>query len=113
MAGRFFGLRGRYVYIFSRRTFEVCKSVALSEARGAGGAEANNIALNLRINWCRATAHESTQILINAEKARERSLAGVDQVVGTCEAGRASAKGPHLPVAGTSSVSAFDEILEV
>ena len=42
-----------------------------------------------------------------------RLVAHVDGVLGNCEVCRAFDKAPHLPVAGTSSVSCFNERIQV
>ena len=52
-------------------------------------------------------------MLVDSDGGMSHVVAHVDSVLETCEVCRAFDKAPHLPIAGTSSVSCFNERVQV
>ena len=75
--------------------------------------DARGIARKLRVNWDQASAHRLKRVLMADERPNKRRLDSEDEVVGQCEVRQASDEVTHPPAAGASSVTPFDEKLQV
>ena len=60
-----------------------------------------------------ASAHQLSRILVDAEGAHQRLLDCLCEVARRGEVCRAFDKAPHLPVAGTTMVPLFNEMVQV
>ena len=67
------------------------------------------IIMKLHANWGHASASQLKRILVDSDSGLSHLVAHVDSVLDTREVRRVSDKAPHLPIAGTSSVSCFNE----
>ena len=65
------------------------------------------------MDWSHASAYQVLRILVGAEGANKPLLDFADEVVGPCEVRQAFDMAHHVPVAGASSASSFNEKLLV
>ena len=69
--------------------------------------------MKLHINWGHASATQIKRVLVDAEGDTQSLLQHVDEVASQCDTCKAFEKAPHIPFAGTSSVSMFNERLRM
>ena len=90
-----------------------CAAATLREAQDEGAADPKKIIMKLHANWGHASANQLKRILVDSDGGMSHLVAHVDSVLENCEVCRAFDKAPHLPIAGTSSVSCFNERVQV
>ena len=71
------------------------------------------IATKLHVNWGDASARQSKRVLADSGGDTIRLFGCVDEVLQQCPVCRTYDKAPHLPIAGTSPASSYDENLRV
>ena len=91
------------------KKFAACAAVTLLDAQDEGVMDPKKIIMKLRANWGHASASQLKRILVDSDGGMSHLVAHVDSVLETCEVCRAFDKAPHLPIAGTSSVSCFNK----
>ena len=69
--------------------------------------------MKLHINWGRASATQIKRVLADAEGDTQSLIQHVDDVVSSRDARKAFGRAPHIPISGTSSVSMFNERLQM
>ena len=69
--------------------------------------------MKLHINWSHASATQVKRVLVDAEGDTQCLLQHVDGVVSQCDTCKPFEKAPHIPIAGTSTVSMFNERLQM
>ena len=89
------------------------KAATLGDSRDRRLTNPKNIVMKSHVNWGDASAQQLKGVLMYSEGVSAHLLPRVDEAVGQCEVCRASGKAPHAPVAGTSTVSIFNEELLV
>ena len=67
--------------------------------------------MELRASWGHALAQQVKRVLMDSDEDNVRLLGYVDEVLEHSEVSRASDKAPHVPIAGTSTVSMSHETL--
>ena len=91
-------------------TFSACKAVM----HGIGNnSNPKKIIEKLHVNWGHASAQQIKRVLVAADGGNLPLLRHVEEVVNQCEVCRAFDKAPHFPIAGTATVSAFNEKVQV
>ena len=95
------------------KKFVACTAVTLRDAQDEGVEDPKKIIMKLHANWGHASASQLKRILVDSDSGMSHLVAHVDGVLDTCEVCRAFDKAPHLPIAGTSSVSCFNERVQV
>ena len=65
------------------------------------------------LDWRRASASQLTRILVDAESVSNTALKVAGDEVVQCEVRQVFDVAPHLPIAGTSVVSVFNEKVQV
>ena len=95
------------------KKFVACTAVTLRDAQDEGAEDPKKIIMKLHANWGHASASQLKRILVDSDGGMSHLVAHVDSVLGNCEVCRAFDKAPHLPIAGTSSVSCFNERVQV
>ena len=95
------------------KKFVACAAATLREAQDEGAADPKKIIMKLHANWGHASANQLKRILVDSDSGMSHLVAHVDSVLENCEVCRAFDKAPHLPIAGTSSVSCFNERVQV
>ena len=89
--------------------FSACKAVTLKDAGNAEISDPNTLIMKLHINWGHASATQIKRVLVDAEGDTQSLLQHVGEVASQCDNCKAFEKAPHIPIAGTSSVSMFNE----
>ena len=78
----------------------------------AAGRAPEEIAMLLHANWGHASAHQLQRVLVDSDGDQMHLPTYVDEVSEQCEVRRTFENAPHLPVAATSSESAFHENIQ-
>ena len=65
------------------------------------------------MNWGHASAQQLKRTMVEADGRAGSLVQYVDEVVRNCEVCRAFDMAPSIPIAGTSTVSAFNEKLQI
>ena len=84
-----------------------------------GDAQDNNISdpkkviMKLHAFWGHASATQLERVLVDSAGGMSHLVNQVGQVPETCDVCRALDKAPHIPMAGTTTVSAFNEKVQV
>ena len=84
-------------------------STALGDALDGEKSDLKEIVRKLHVNWGRASPQQLKRTMAEADWKANSLIPLVDDVVRECEICRASDVAPAIPVAGTSSVSSFNE----
>ena len=95
------------------RTFAAYKAVPLGVAQDSNLTDPKKIATKLHVNWGHASARQQKRVLVDSERDNMHLLTCADEVLARCEVCRAFGKAPHAPVAGASTVAAFNVKLQV
>ena len=95
------------------RTFRACKAVTLGDARDGTLSNPKKIITKLHVNWGRSSAQQIKRILVDSEGKNLHLLWRVDEASERRDVCRASRRAPHVPIAGTSTVSTFKNKMQV
>ena len=95
------------------RILSACKAATPGDARDGAPPDPRKIIVKFRVNWGHASAQQIRRVLVDPEWDKSHLLQHVDGVLGHCEVRRAFGSAPHVPFAGTSAVSTFNEELYV
>ena len=88
-------------------------SSTLGEAVDGEKCDPREIVRKLHVNWGHASSQQLKRAMAEADGRANSLIQYVDEVVGNCDVCKAFDSAPAIPVAGTSSVSAFNEKLQV
>ena len=69
--------------------------------------------MKLHANSGHASATQLKRVLVDSDGGMSRLVNQAGQVLETCDACKAFDKAPHIPIAGTTTISAFDEKVQV
>ena len=95
------------------REFSACTAVTLGDAQDDNISDPKKIIMKLHANWGHASATQLKRVLVDSDGGMSHLVNQVDQVLETCDVCRAFDKAPHIPIAGTTTVSAFNEKVQV
>ena len=95
------------------RTFSACKAVTLGDARGGTLSEPKKVAMKLHVNWGMLRRSRSNGSWWTPKGGNLELLQHVGEVVGRRDVCRALDRAPHVPIAGTPTVSMFNEEAQV
>merc|ERR1711951_45024 len=88
-------------------------STTLGEAVDGEKRDPKEIVRKLHVNWGHASAQQLKRTMVEADGRASSLVQYVDEVVRNCEVCRAFDMAPSIPIAGASTVSAFNEKLQV
>ena len=93
--------------------FSACKAVILRDAGSGEISDPNKVIMKLHINWGHVSGTQFKRVLVDAEGDTQSLLQHVDGVGSQCDTCKAFDKAPHIPISGTSTVSMFNERLQM
>ena len=102
----FFGLR-------PHRASTACMAATLGDALDGCPSGAKKIAAKLHVDWGDASAQQSNRVPAASDWDKMHLLACADEVSEQLEVCGASYKALHVPTAGTSAISTFNEKSQV
>ena len=88
-------------------------SSTLGEAVDGEKSDPREIVRKLHVNWGHASSQQLKRAMAEADGRANSLTQYVDEVVSNCDVCRVFDSAPAIPVAGTSSVSAFNEKLQI
>ena len=86
---------------------------ALEDARDDCISEPKKIIAKLHANWGHAAASRLKRVLADSECGNSNLVNFADDVLEHCDVCKAYEKAPHVPIAGTSPASTFNEKVQV
>ena len=87
--------------------------MASGDARDDSVSDPKKIIMKLRVSWGRASANQLMRVLKYPESGNSHSVNFVGEGPEHCAVCKAFEKAPHVPIAGTSTVSMFNEKVQV
>ena len=93
--------------------FSACSAVTLGDACDGSVSDPRKIIAKLRVNRGHASACQPKTALVDSGGGNSRLVNFAGEVLEHCETRRALEKAPHAPIAGTPTVSTFNEKVQV
>ena len=69
--------------------------------------------MKLHINWGHASVTQIKRVLVDAEGGAQPLIQHVNEVASQRDTCKAFEQAPHIPISGTSTVSMFNERLQI
>ena len=101
------------LYLAPPKDVSACTAVTLGDARDDSVSDHRKIIMKLHVNWGHASAHQLERVMVDSEEGNSRFADFADEVLEQCETCRAFDKATHVPISGTSTVSMFNEEVQV
>ena len=95
------------------QTFSACRAVTLSDARDGWQSAPEKIIAKLHVHWGHPSAQQLGRVWAHSDSGNMQLFNYVDEASERCEVCRAFETAPHVPIAGTPAVSAFNGKLQV
>ena len=89
--------------------FSASTAVLLGGARDDSISDPRQIIMKLHVNRGRASANQLKRVLLDSDGGMSHLVNRADGVLESCDMCRAFDKAPHVPIAGASAVSTFNE----
>ena len=89
------------------------KAATLGDARESTPPDPKKITTNAHVKWGHESARQARRASVDPEGDNLHQPRRVGEVLGRCEVCRAFDEAPHVPVAGTSTASMFNETAHV
>ena len=95
------------------REFPACAAATSGDARDDSISDPKKIIMKLHVNWGHASATQLKRVLVDSDGSMSHFAPHLEAVLGKCDVCRAFDKAPHVPIAGASAVSMFNEKAQV
>ena len=95
------------------REFSVCTAVTSGDAEDDSTSETKKPTRKLHANWGHASATQLERVLVDSDGGISQLANHVDRVLETPAVCRAFDKAPQIQIAGTTTLSAFNEKVQV
>ena len=91
------------------KDFSACTAATLGDAQDAGISDPKKTIKELHVNRGHASATQLKRALVDSANGTSHLVPRVDEVLENCDVCRAFDKAPHVPIAGATTASAFNE----